>query len=120
MQKLETRLKAPPVLHGKSLLLLLGGPRVQPFLLGRGKERTFISQTLPVSPLANLEAITTDSTMTYGPILVHKKNVKREAGSSECKVGERRVSPAEKEEEAGTQKPTNGIKTSRKQQDQSS
>lgn len=56
-------------------------------------ERPFISQNRPVSPLASLEAITTDSTTSYGPILFHKKNVKRHAGSSECKVGERRVSP---------------------------
>lgn len=81
------------MLRGKSLLLLPGEMCVQPFLLGRGRERPFISQNLPVSPLANLEAITSDSTMSYGPILFHKKNVKRHASSSECKVAERTVSP---------------------------
>lgn len=116
MQKLKTRLKpltlmsCPP---WKVALLLPGEMCVQPFLLGRGKERPFISQNLPVSPLANLEAITTDSTMSYGPILFHKKNVRRHAGSSECKVGERRVSPSRKSRE-GKQKPPNRIKTWRK------
>lgn len=39
-------------------------------------------------PLANLEAITTDSTMSYGSLLLHQKHVRRNAASSECKVGE--------------------------------
>lgn len=53
-------------------------------LQGHGKE-PFISQHLPVSPLANLEAITTDSTVSHGPT---SPRVRSNAGSPEWKVGE--------------------------------
>jgi hypothetical protein len=60
----------------------------QPLLLHHGKERSFISPNLPESPLTNLEAITTDSTVSYGPILQLRKRRGRKTSSWECQVGE--------------------------------
>lgn len=59
---------------------------------GLWQRKAFYFSNLPVSPLANLEAITSDSTMSYGPILLQEKHVGRNAASSECKVGETGIS----------------------------
>ena len=103
------------VFPGKLLPLLSGKACVQPLLPGCGKERTFISQNLPLSPLANLEAIATDSTMSYGSLLLHQKHVRRNAASSECKVGETGISHTrqswQERKGRGKKKPPNKIKT---------
>lgn len=62
------------MLSGRLMPLLLGKMRELP-PPGASANRPLFLKTRPVSPLANLEAISTDSTVNYGPILLREKDV---------------------------------------------
>lgn len=91
--------------------------------LGLWQRKAFYFSNLPVSPLANLEAITSDSTMSYGPVLLQEKQVGRNAASSECKVGETGISHNrqswQERERRGKKETTEGNQDTEKGWDQS-
>lgn len=76
------------VLSWKLAALIIRQMCVQPLLSGHDKERPLISQNQPVSPRARCGGNHHNSTMSYGPILLPEKKERRNAGSSECQVGE--------------------------------
>ena len=87
------------------------------------QRKGFYFSDLPASPLANLEAITSDSTVSYGAILLQERHVGRNAASSECKVGEAGISHNrqswQERERRGKTETTKGKQDTEKGQDQS-
>ena len=126
MCKWETGLRSLPLLfcalRTVAALIIRPSVRAAP-PPGLWQRKAFYFSNLPVSPLANLEAITSDSTMSYGPILLQEKHVGRNAASSECKVGETGISHNrqswKERERRGKKETTKGNQDREKGQDQS-
>lgn len=124
MCRWETGLKSRRlyfVFSGKSLPLLSGQVYVQHLLLGCGKERPFIFKSACI-PLGQFEAITSDSTMSYGPVLLQEKHGEEcsliRMGVGETGISHNRQSWQERERR-GEKETTEGNQDTEKGWDQS-